>query len=48
MTPSISLTRSGLPRIIPFFHRRKIRAGDEAVIQLYMFFGVKTYRFESD
>lgn len=36
MSPSVSLTRRGLPRIIPPFHRARISAGDVAIIQLYM------------
>ncbi|XLT13214.1 hypothetical protein HN51_058904 [Arachis hypogaea] len=38
LSPAVSLTRSGLPRIIPSFHRRKIREGNHLVIQLYMSF----------
>lgn len=44
LSVSVSLTRGGLPRIIPSFHRRKIREGDTAVIQLYMnFFSVSKW-----
>lgn len=32
----VSLTRSGIPRIIPSFHRKKIRSGNASVIQLYL------------
>ncbi|XLR47424.1 hypothetical protein HN51_031532, partial [Arachis hypogaea] len=38
LSPAVSLSRSGLPRIIPSFHRRKIREGNHLVIQLYMSF----------
>ena len=36
LSPAVSLTRCGLPRIIPSFHRGKIRRGDARIIQLYM------------
>lgn len=36
LSPAVSLTRGGIPRIIPSFHRRKIRGGDASIIQLYM------------
>lgn len=36
MTPSVSLTRRGIPRIIPSFHRKRIAARDPVIIQLYM------------
>lgn len=36
MTPAVSLTRAGLPRIIPAFHRRRISQGDLLTIQMYM------------
>lgn len=32
----VSLTRSGIPRIIPSFHRARIKRGDEKIIQLYL------------
>lgn len=36
LAPAVSLTRSGLPRIIPSFHRKKIREGDHSIVQLYL------------
>lgn len=36
ITPSVSLTRKGLPRIIPPFHRGKIERGEVLIIQLYI------------
>lgn len=36
LTVYVSLTRSGIPRIIPSFHRKKIKEGDAAIIQLYL------------
>lgn len=32
LSPAVSLTRGGIPRIIPSFHRRKIRGGDASII----------------
>lgn len=36
LTVYVSLTRCGIPRIIPSFHRVKIRRGDPSIIRLYM------------
>lgn len=35
---TVSTTRSGIPRIIPFFHRKKVKDRNPAIIQLYMSF----------
>lgn len=35
-SPSVSCTRGGLPRIIPSFHRVKIKKGDDAVVRFYL------------
>lgn len=32
----VSLTRCGLPRIIPAFHRKKIKEGNDLLIKLYL------------
>lgn len=37
-SPSISLTRSGVPRIIPSFHRKKIKEADPVIVQMYLSF----------
>lgn len=36
MAPSVSCTRAGIPRIIPSFHRKKIKEGDLKIIRLYL------------
>lgn len=36
LSPYVSLNRDGLPRIIPSFHRRSIKAGHHSVIKFYL------------
>ncbi|KAI5638706.1 hypothetical protein M9H77_00437 [Catharanthus roseus] len=38
MSTPVSLTRGGIPRIIPSFHRRRIRQGDDTVVKIYLSF----------
>lgn len=37
-SPAISLTRSGVPRIIPSFHRKRIKEKDPVIVQMYLSF----------
>lgn len=36
LSPAVSCTRRGVPRIIPSFHRKRLLEGDPAIVRLYM------------
>lgn len=37
LSPAVSLTRGGIPRKIPSFHRKRIKEGDHRLLKFYLF-----------